>query len=149
MPLHRGSAVQRGDGQPVRSEDNYTSSATPPSPSTSASSPAGRGSAARHLRPERLEEEIRVAARPNKVVAGKAKRVTFVATTIARGKRIGIQGASLTYGGTTVKTDKGGRARIRKTFSKPGRQRGIASLTGLKPGKANVDVRRPAKKKKK
>jgi hypothetical protein len=104
------------------------------------------------LRPGLLaprDSKVRLTASPNKVVAGKAKRVTFVATTPVNGKQRAIQGASVTYGGTTVKTDKGGRARITKTFSKPGRQRATVTLAGLKAGKANVQVTRPAKKKRK
>jgi hypothetical protein len=95
------------------------------------------------------DSKVRLTAGPNKLVAGRSKRITFVATTIVNGKREAIMGASVNFGGTTVKTDKGGRARIAKSFSKPGRQRAIVSLTGLKPGKANVQITRAPKKKSK
>jgi hypothetical protein len=92
---------------------------------------------------------IRITASPAKIVQGKSKRFTFAVTTIVDGKSQAIQGASVAFGGTTLKTDKGGRARITKSFSKPGRQRANATLAGLKAGKANVDVTRAPKKAKK
>ena len=66
------------------------------------------------------DSKVRLTASPNKVVAGKTKRFTFVASTVVSGKQQRIAGASVNFGGTTVKTDKGGRARISKRFSTPG-----------------------------
>jgi hypothetical protein len=44
----------------------------------------------------------------------------------------------------------GGRYRVSKSFSTPGRRRATVTLTGLKSGKANVQITRaPAKRKKK
>jgi hypothetical protein len=94
--------------------------------------------------------KVRLAASPAKAVAGKAKRYTFTATTIVAGKRQAIQGAAVTFAGTTGKTDKGGRFRVSKRFSSAGRRRAIVVLTGLTSGKANVQITRaPTKRKKK
>jgi hypothetical protein len=95
------------------------------------------------------DSKIRITASPAKIVQGKSKRFTFVVTTIVGGRAQAIQGAAVAFGGTTVKTDKGGRARIATSFSKAGRQRASATLAGLRPGKANVDVTRAPTKAKK
>lgn len=93
--------------------------------------------------------KVRLTASPATIVAGKTKRFTFTATTVANGKRQAIMGATVTFAGSTLKTDKGGRVRVSKKFAEPGRQRATVALAGLKPGKANVQVTRPAKKRKK
>jgi hypothetical protein len=95
------------------------------------------------------DSKVRLAAKPNKLVAGKSKRITFTATTIVNGKRQAIKGASVTFDGKTATTDKGGRVRMREKFSTPGRRRATVTFEGLKPGKANVQVERAKKKSKK
>ena len=90
--------------------------------------------------------KVRLTANPATAVAGKSKRFTFTATTIVNGKAQAIMGATVTFAGTTATTDKGGRVRLTKRFSKPGRQRATVTLSGLKPGKANVQVTRAPKK---
>ena len=47
------------------------------------------------------DSKVRLTASPNKVVAGKTKRFTFVASTVVSGKQQRIAGASVNFGGTT------------------------------------------------
>ncbi len=83
---------------------------------------------------------IRLRVTPARTRAGRRTRFTFTATAVVGGERQAVDGALVRFGGSRVRTDDRGRARLVRVLRRPGRYAARVTAAGLRAGSASVRV---------
>jgi endoglycosylceramidase len=83
---------------------------------------------------------IRLTVSPLRVRAGRTVRYRFRATAVVGGRRVGVAGARLRFRSRNLRTDRLGRATVRRRIAKPGRYRAHVWKRSFRRGAALVRV---------
>ena len=103
---------------------------------------APRGAGARPTGTPQRPARIRVTVFPTRAPTGTWRRFRFRATALIAGRRVPIARAAVYFAGRTVRTNRFGRASMRRRMPLPGRFRVIARRRDLRTGYALVRVTR-------
>jgi pimeloyl-ACP methyl ester carboxylesterase len=101
------------------------------------------------LRPRRFtitrRPRLRVRVRPRRTGAGARRRFRFKAYVDSKGRRRRASGVRIRFAGSRARTDRRGRAKIKRAIGRPGTYRVRATKRGFRPGRTRIRVRRASR----